>query len=69
MKIIIDHQGCKREINGNFQICLSREDAQDMIRCLEQMQTFGWVDVFNRPKSTTNQAPIGWRDQCEKPTP
>lgn len=67
MKVVIDYDGVKREISGPFQICIGPDEAealrQAILEFLDRGGTFGWVTVYVRPPSTTNTAPIGWKDK------
>lgn len=74
MKIIVEHDGVKREIAGSFNVCGSASDLRSMARQilggLEAWKevhghdgTFGWVPVLdNRPVvSVANQKPLPWK--------
>lgn len=75
MKIVIEHDGLKRTIDGEFRICGA---ADDLVRLAEQITrqaehridsttglgSYGWVDIRepigNDPRSV-NCPPVGWR--------
>ena len=51
MKIIIEHYHDKREINGPFNLCASREDftlIRDAItKWLDNGSSYGWLDIVD----------------------
>ena len=68
MKIIIEFNGIKREIDGPFSICMSSKDVQslkDAIRPLcdgSDGMTYGWVDVHEILPRKSNVPPKPWTD-------
>lgn len=64
MKLIIEHGKTKREINGPYNVCGSRDDLtrlSEAIRCfLKEEAAYGWVEVTEPNPSTTNQKPVPW---------
>lgn len=66
MKVIIEHDGVKRVIDGPFQMGLSVEDAKNIIRCLEENAGQGWVNIVDMPpKKDANKEPIRWKEGAE----
>ena len=65
MKIIIEHGDTKREINGSFAICGSRNDLQNFVNQLQHHLSddswcYGWTEIYaplNRKGSTP---PVAW---------
>ena len=69
MKLIIDHQNVKREIDGPWALCIGRFDAEQLKQILEDVLkseetsfSYGWIDVPLKTKSSTNQTPKGWTE-------
>ena len=64
MKVIIDHKGIKREIDGSFQLCLGAGDAGRLIKALQEHYDdggYGWVEVPDQvPASAASTEPIPW---------
>lgn len=69
MKIIIEHGNAKREINGPFNICGSKEDLcslRDQLNNQLESHSFiyGWVNILcPKQKSITNTPPIEWQKE------
>jgi len=65
MKIIINYSNTKRQINGDFEICGSKDD---LTRVANQILTYtginfsyGWIPVhFNLPSREPNTPPKDW---------
>lgn len=69
MKIIIEFDGVKREINGDFSICGSGRDLKLLMQMLRDKIGddggsfgYGWVQIREPLTTATNTAPIGWKD-------
>jgi hypothetical protein len=66
MKVIISCQGVKREIGGEFSLCLSNRDAELILDALKRFvdgdASYGWLDVREPLPAVPNQSPIGWRE-------
>jgi len=67
MKIVISHDGKKREIEGSFSVCGSISDLRllrdELNRAIETDSpfSFGWVDIIpDRPKVIPNTSPEPW---------
>jgi len=65
MKIIIEHDGVKREIKGLFRVCLGENDLKTMIQCLsqkhEEKKSYGWIDICERPIPGLDLRPLSWK--------
>jgi hypothetical protein len=66
MKIIIEYDGVKREIEGPFNICGSAADLRSLseqLRGFDPDASYGWMSIRTTEASITpNQPPIGWHD-------
>lgn len=68
MKLIIAKDGIKREIEGPFDLCLSREVARwlrDQLRQADHDEFhYGWVKVSEEPpyQGAVNSPPKPWRE-------
>jgi hypothetical protein len=66
MKVIVSHHGVKREIDGEFSLCLAKRDAELMLDALKRFVggdiAYGWLDVREPLPAVPNQKPIGWRE-------
>lgn len=66
MKLIISHSHTKRQIDGPFSICGSREDiellATQLLRHVEQSEwTYGWTTIYDKiPTPLVNTPPVAW---------
>lgn len=66
VKIIIEHGNTKREINGPFNICGSKQDLNDLKeqleRALQDDFNYGWVEIVEYIKCDTiaNTPPQKW---------
>jgi hypothetical protein len=66
MKIIIEHGETKRQINGPFNICGSRDDIYHIVAELsrhlnDSTWSYGWTYIVDRRQpSIANTPPIGW---------
>lgn len=67
MKILIDFNGVKREIDGPFWICGNRVDIATMQRTLydaiEAGHEYGWIAITDNPPLTANTPPIKWTER------
>ncbi len=65
MNVIIQQNGIKREIAGPFRLCLSRDDARSLTRCIDSMAAsgcYGWVDICDMPDGPLAEGvPLPWR--------
>ena len=68
MKIIIEYQGVKRQIEGPFEICASGADFKRLREqlsygCMDEF-IYGWVKVRTvESESAANTSPIGWKEE------
>ncbi len=67
MKIAIDHNGIKREIDGPFSICVSGADLARIYRKLRKAHKkghfYGWIRIKDNGKmdsGTPNTKPTPW---------
>lgn len=65
MKLVIEQDGIKRALEGPFEVCLSKQDAQAIIRCLREAADsqafYGWVLIHDcNVKRCSDTAPIPW---------
>lgn len=66
MRIIINHGGIKREINGPFSIGGTREDLEMMASSIMSYinrspgLVVGWVDIVSLIPPVPNQSPYDW---------
>jgi len=64
MTIIIEHKSVKRKLQGNFRLCISDHDARSLISnlqlALENGHSYGWIDVYNIPRASSNTEPLDW---------
>ncbi len=69
MKFTIEYEGIKRQIDGPFNLCASKEDLAaiaDAIREFDEKAVYGWIFVRQRrAKMTPNQTPLGWKDRAD----
>ena len=69
MKLIIEHDGAKREIVGAFNICGSKEDLLHLAivinsHYVDSKGVYGWININDVQKSITNEPPISWREEA-----
>lgn len=68
MKLILERDGIKREIESPFVLCISSKDAKRLIELLQteldRGLTHAWVTIHDIPKveSVPSQAPRPWND-------
>ena len=71
MKIIIDHDGVKRQIEGVFGVCGNGNDLKRLAYLIEQRlrdtpdegrNFFGWIEIFDSVPMTANTTPGPWKD-------
>jgi len=70
MKLIISHQGIKRELDTPFGLCCSTKDLEYLIRELQKQlagmgdSSYGWmrVDPSHPCNAPPNTAPLAWTD-------
>lgn len=64
MKITIEFDGVRRQIDGNFRICCGRDEAKAIIEALRPMASgfFGWVSVFDLVKGAEPGEPLKWAE-------
>lgn len=64
MEVVISHNRTKRAINGSFNICLSKEDAETIVKILnEKLSTefyYGWIKIEDHQPELTNTPPVEW---------
>ncbi len=66
MKVIIEHSKTKREINGSFNICGSREQlrsvARQILDCLDAHPfSYGWIQIHSDyQRSVPDTPPLHW---------
>ena len=66
MKLIISHSRTKRQIDGPFEICGTREDIESLATQIvshlsDTHWSYGWIRIYERgiePLSTT--PPVPW---------
>ena len=66
MKLIISQDGIKREIEGSFDICLSKDDATSLVRKLQAFEpAYGWLKIFSdfKDHGGENTRPLKWKDR------
>lgn len=73
MRIIIDSEGIKREVLGEFTICVDRKTLialQSSISVIESNEwTYGWIDIRPpMPPGTKNSKPISWNATAPQPS-
>lgn len=66
IKFTIDQDGVKRQIEGPFDVCASREDFT-MLRnrinqWLEGDAVYGWLYVVDQNKTVADNPPRKWKD-------
>lgn len=69
MKIVIEHGSIKREIDGNFNVCGSKDDllrfaykVQEV--CNSEDFTYGWISISDKKKEyLINQSVKKWDDK------
>lgn len=67
MKLVIEYQGVKRVISGPFNVCLDRETAESIARCLTEFFadhpeiSDGWLPITDLPNEAATGAPISWK--------
>jgi hypothetical protein len=68
MKVIINHNGVPREIEGPFDICIGKEDLDQIYRILKKKRKkgwhFGWINISDpreRTESSPNTKPLKWK--------
>lgn len=73
MKIIIEHRKTKREVNGAFSFCLSKEDLKNLKSIIdEKLETdfqYGWIRVDELITDTESDFDILKRQKCLVNTP
>lgn len=65
MKLIIEKNGVKREIEGPFALCASESDIVAPIRALERRGggwVMGWIDITDFDPPTRNTTPRKWEE-------
>lgn len=65
MKLVLDKDGVKREIEGPFKICGSEADMKVLAKCLGlrgEKFTYGWLDIAELADSTVNTPPRKWTE-------
>jgi hypothetical protein len=64
MKLVIEKDGVKREIDGPFRLCVSRLDADILIAQLRhEPQTYGWVTIHPEVlNGEPNSPPRKWAE-------
>lgn len=64
MKLTINQDGVKREIEGVFEFCLTPQDAQRIIDILSEHKSYGWVTIHDRvtTKSEPNTKALPWKE-------
>lgn len=64
MEIIIDHNGIKRKIAGEFSLCGSARDLQILVDAIEDRLrgefNYGWIEIHEPLPGTPNSPPIDW---------
>ncbi len=64
MKIVINSNKVKRQINGNFSMCASREDFQSLVYRINTKLggnfTYGWIDIYDPVLDVPNTKPETW---------
>jgi hypothetical protein len=66
MKIIIEHDTVKREINGAFSVCGSYDDlrrvAREILKTVgeDDHHTFGWVEIHEPLPCVAGSKPLPW---------
>ena len=64
MKLIIEHQGIKREIRGPFNICGDRRSLMCIAnRIIDAAPHYGWVLIYETEAGKANLAPISWKEK------
>lgn len=66
MKVIIEQDGVKRQIEGPFWMCVSNRDAQHIIDALQKLLNegiaYGWLPITELPPpSMSSTSPQGWK--------
>jgi hypothetical protein len=63
MKLVISDGTTKRQLNGPYRICASREDLQNLQHAIEKALAteggflFGWVDVNQSASNSDTEGP------------
>lgn len=65
MKIVIDAQGVKREIEGPYSICASAPDLRRLRDAIagflvREDQVYGWVEIVEKPVHAPDSKPKPW---------
>ncbi len=65
MRILINREGVKREINGAFSICGTKEDIEILnyfiSEWLLENHAYGWCDIHSSIiKVKANESPYDW---------
>lgn len=67
MKVIIEQDGTKRELIGEFLLLASSDDLIAISLCIkkaleEDEYSYGWITIRNPPKVVPNLKPKGWSE-------
>jgi hypothetical protein len=70
MNLVIQKDGIKRELAGEFGICTSRDDLKslcDQLNAALQLWeangfAYGWLEIRREMDIAANTKPIGWGD-------
>jgi len=68
MKIIIEHEGTKREINGPFNICIKEKDLITLSNKLNKVRKrkggfyYGWIKIKESAEFLANTEPKPWKN-------
>lgn len=66
MKLILNKNCVKREIEGPFELCVSEADARRLIVQLQDRLdhgfSYGWITIYDEPKviGQPNGKPLPW---------
>ncbi len=64
MKIVINSDKVKRQIDGNFSICASREDFKSLVYRINTKLgdnfTYGWIDIYDPVLDVPDTKPEPW---------
>ena len=71
MKIIISHEGVKRELQTPFRLCMAMDDLDALVESLKRARrmmgdcTFGWMRIDpegeTEDSSPANTPPLPWK--------